>query len=216
MRQISLGFLQYTQDYDELVIRRYYLDATYSYGNWAQVIQPYIKNVSPALFTCPTNSNKVQTMTNSANYPGHPYVTVMANYAANERIVTAADFPLSAIDKPADKILLAEQYNSASQIIMSRDWCCTNTSYEGTPGMDNHRGWAGHSGMSNYVFMDGHVKALTPSQTNTAQMNRWGFFTDLNTNATCGATNGFPNQINCDVQSPGFALKAKLLEARFQ
>jgi prepilin-type N-terminal cleavage/methylation domain-containing protein/prepilin-type processing-associated H-X9-DG protein len=61
LKQIGLGLIQYTQDYDEQLVRAHYgpndgaaSDATENY-KWMDAIQPYIK--STQLFNCPSQGN---------------------------------------------------------------------------------------------------------------------------------------------------------------
>lgn len=53
LKQIGLGIMQYTQDYDETFPICVYGDATGEHG-WAALIQPYIKSLQ--LFQCPSES----------------------------------------------------------------------------------------------------------------------------------------------------------------
>lgn len=58
LKQIGLGLIQYTQDYDEQLIRSWYganaaSDATANY-KWMDAIQPYVK--STQIFNCPSQS----------------------------------------------------------------------------------------------------------------------------------------------------------------
>ncbi len=53
LKQIGLGILQYTQDYDEAFPQAAMRDAPYL--GWIQIIQPYIKSYQ--LFQCPSESN---------------------------------------------------------------------------------------------------------------------------------------------------------------
>ena len=65
LKQIGLGWLQYTQDYDEKMVP-YSSDGTtggFSH-NWGTALQPYLKSVQ--IFTCPSNSNDVVGYTYSA------------------------------------------------------------------------------------------------------------------------------------------------------
>ena len=80
------------------------------------------------------------------------------------------------------------------------------------------RGFAGHLGTSNYLFGDGHVKALKPSQT-ASPFNMWGAFLDTGSTSDCGATGwttgaGYDNP-NCDVPSSGAQGLLMLLEKRY-
>lgn len=53
LKQMTLAFRMYSQDYDEIFPIRRNCDATQCYSNWKHELQPYIKNVQ--VFRCPTN-----------------------------------------------------------------------------------------------------------------------------------------------------------------
>lgn len=57
LKQIGLGALQYTQDYDDLIFASFYGtagDSTVSNYKWMDAIFPYVK--SEQIFTCPSDS----------------------------------------------------------------------------------------------------------------------------------------------------------------
>jgi len=65
MKQLGLGIIQYTQDYDEKYpLARQETDpiTIYSYAYWGQLIMPYVK--SPQVLECPSFIN------NQVNNPG--------------------------------------------------------------------------------------------------------------------------------------------------
>ncbi|RYX84660.1 DUF1559 domain-containing protein [bacterium] len=77
LKQIGLGFLQYTQDYDErypLIAR---VDANLPYG-WADGIQPYIK--STQILQCPSDSSTL-----SLDPTQRGYTDYFMNSMLNER-----------------------------------------------------------------------------------------------------------------------------------
>ena len=53
LKQIALGFAQYTQDYDERFPQRYDPTDADNFG-WAKVLQPYLK--SDQIFQCPSET----------------------------------------------------------------------------------------------------------------------------------------------------------------
>ena len=66
LKQIGLGMLQYSQDYDEKLVNAWFGPNGYDNSGptngrykWMDAIQPYIK--STQLFTCPSNSNGLTT-----------------------------------------------------------------------------------------------------------------------------------------------------------
>lgn len=60
LKQLGLGLLQYSQDYDETLVRNCYgstdSNSTATSYKWMDAIQPYIK--SEQLFTCPSDSGE--------------------------------------------------------------------------------------------------------------------------------------------------------------
>ena len=86
LKQIGLGFIQYTQDYDEK-----YMPVFVNLGPdskmWAQQLQPYIKSVQ--LFACPSNPDNTKTYkfwNNSANVEsGIPLSYTVNNHYDSQR-----------------------------------------------------------------------------------------------------------------------------------
>ena len=75
LKQIGLGVLQYTQDYDEKMVPA---QVTVNGNNitWRGMIYPYVKSVQ--LFKCPSNSN-----TNNADGDSALNLTFPTSYVAN-------------------------------------------------------------------------------------------------------------------------------------
>ncbi len=66
LKQIGLGWIQYTQDYDERVVPYSSTGATGGYShNWATALQPYLKSVQ--LYVCPSDSDKAISYTYNAS-----------------------------------------------------------------------------------------------------------------------------------------------------
>lgn len=162
MKQIGLGILQYTQDYDEVFPRRAY---AYPSGEvrWQQVIMPYVKSVQ--LFRCPSNTQG----TNNTIGALEGYPAIPRSYAYNCRYGDgdASLTPSQAdVQKPGQKILVAE--------IALTNWSDYGAPWwNGTGNWD--QGFAGHLRTANYLFGDGHVKALSPVKT-IDTFNMWGGF----------------------------------------
>src|SRR4028118_1234439 len=70
LKQIGLGVMQYTQDYDEKLPNNFYGTVGVDIDpKWVDVIQPYVK--STQLFTCPSDSQaNRELVTPSANRTG--------------------------------------------------------------------------------------------------------------------------------------------------
>jgi prepilin-type N-terminal cleavage/methylation domain-containing protein/prepilin-type processing-associated H-X9-DG protein len=165
LKQIGLGVMQYTQDYDERLPRRVAGTPADEYGadnnalTWKIIIEPYVK--SRQLFACPSNSGNA---TNDVSEPAYPvsYVTNGANDIIDAGGGTTAmpkgtGVSLAAVGAPAQTILITE---------CSPDWLFTET------GFNDSGTFAGHLNTVNFLFADGHVKALKPVATGNP-INMW-------------------------------------------
>jgi prepilin-type N-terminal cleavage/methylation domain-containing protein/prepilin-type processing-associated H-X9-DG protein len=185
-KQLGLGFMQYTQDNDEL------MPTSDSYGQgWAEKIYTYVKN--GAVFGCPDD-------------PTFPKVGNRLSYAANVNLVGQGDvyggpsYPaLSSEESPSNTVLLFEIQGNTSAtastgpvpgVDLSRTTNFNSGSGSGSisgcgqnrPTTDylsavyatgdiggyalaNWRGTDGvHNGGANYLAADGHAKFLKPGQ----------------------------------------------------
>ena len=174
MKQVGLGILQYVQDYDETMLR------WQSPRAWRENIQPYMKSAQVAV--CPSASSRLISGTVTAaapagtDYSGYP-ISYYANFHqgldsgfpdyergwgafANDSS-SSLDLKLSMFDFPSETIAVMEgERTKFSKFHINEPGACDN---------DNDNSgeclWAGHLGMGNYLFMDGHVKAYRPLQT---------------------------------------------------
>jgi prepilin-type N-terminal cleavage/methylation domain-containing protein/prepilin-type processing-associated H-X9-DG protein len=189
LKQIGLGILQYTQDYDEMLPPARGVIATNVNAPWHFLVQPYVKSVQ--LFKCPSNTSTANSgNVNNTNTNGIPAIPV--SYTANGASPNvsagnndAANNPsnsgtpttgrpmnqnsaaaLASLDSSATTLLIGEvtganandekYYSPVLQIAASAtDSRLTN-----------------HLGMSNWLFADGHVKALKPTAT-IRPLNMW-------------------------------------------
>jgi len=161
LKQIGLAMAQYSQDYDETLVPRINDDRI----PFEDLLLPYTKN--SGIYKCPSNPRA-----NDLSYPGdNPpgFVSVQhASYAAN----TAGGFsdlngrPLSFVQAPAQVIALCEStaawtdfYPAASFANWrSPEQVGSTTNYDGNL-------FAGHTGTTNILFLDFHVKAMRPMAT---------------------------------------------------
>jgi prepilin-type processing-associated H-X9-DG protein len=147
LKQIGTAILQYTQDYDgrmpSLALSAYGVNEPTTYG-WADAIYSYVK--STYLYQCPSQDTDVQ-------YNWQPTSAGFTDYYLNTR---ASQRSMKYFEAPSRTILCGEgndgtdltdaRYNRST---VPRRW----RSNENSP-LYRHRGYA------NYLFVDGHVKAL--------------------------------------------------------
>ena len=125
LKQIGLGIMQYTQDYDERIPMSVFVQtgqgskfSTDDYVLWADAIQPYVKSVQ--LFVCPSNS-----VANSPNPPLTALSGTRMHYGACETSAGITDggaFNAGAVGGPtiaeftntAETFMVGEIQNSSS------------------------------------------------------------------------------------------------------
>jgi prepilin-type N-terminal cleavage/methylation domain-containing protein/prepilin-type processing-associated H-X9-DG protein len=189
LKQFGNAFMMYTQDYDEcfpptsrvnpgsagqFIVFPPDASGTMSgptgsvWTAWAQTIQPYIKNVE--VYKCP--SANIVDMFALGTYPRK----VGVSYTYNTLIAFGSQ---AAIAAPASIFLMTEGYGDVGYL---------NVAANGLPGVTNdpagyrgfqpgtttcamYLGFSGqptwkfnriHSGTNNYLYADGHVKAVKP------------------------------------------------------
>jgi len=194
LKQIGLAIAQYTQDYDDTYPLAYYnslpaqMDAT-----WRGLTFPYTK--SAALYSCPSNPYGGGT-SNTAGDDGQFRVS----YGANETVLATPTSPrravtLAAVDNPTQLFLIGESDSAAWELHylpqlgppalppwVNDPISDSNCSQCHLPAMSGTHAelFVGHSGFGNWLFADGHVKALKPTQT-CQSFNIW----DLDASAVC-------------------------------
>lgn len=177
MRQIGLGLMQYIQDYDDFLPGR-------SQGGIATLqntLQPYIKSYQ--VFQCPSNSQNNRLIGDDITNMSH------VSYAPNTRGVDgtfdnggifAKNSPgdttpvnSAAITVPSTTIALCEvngtssDFNIAQSGFATMTACSVDPSVPKDPCLSSH-----HLTTANYLFADGHVKALQPAKT-LSPVNLW-------------------------------------------
>lgn len=194
LKQIGLGLMQYTQDYDERMVPGFitYPSNSYRYSNgsmgttaaWYDIIFPYVKNWQ--MFNCPSagpdlfykGSSGITSFPYSYNYMYPPMGTTACNVTYNCGVslgpANDAGANLSAIEDAAGTIAVVEGSKGLMRFNTSRmpneedlliDGQCVTT-HHGTVG-GNYTpdcARARHLGTIATLFVDGHVKAM-PWQT---------------------------------------------------
>jgi prepilin-type N-terminal cleavage/methylation domain-containing protein/prepilin-type processing-associated H-X9-DG protein len=185
MKQIGLGLMQYSQDYDEgLPCPRLADDASTNYGRyWHGPIFPYVK--SAQLFTCPSNTEGAARIVEPANQTGPNLPAFTGSYAASYNFLQAGT--ITQIQSTSTKIAIAEDKEGFSVVAPHHD---ENTL--------RSRLFGRHLQTFNVLYADGHVKSLRPVRTATP-VNQWGRHND-NSNTDC-PDNSDTGRINCDAVS---------------
>ena len=194
LQQIGLGISMYSQDYDELFPLVRDSSATLDYGNWKDIIQPYIKNLD--IFRCPSNpaSQVYDESGVAAGQPGAPYPPYapgvpktyrgyfyyQAFFMSTSAIGSSswwAGEPYSSIpfQNPSNTLLVAEDkdvfpnYGPWESLIPN--W--------GLSGANFGAKHLGSDRSSNIVFMDGHAKYTswdaTCAPSNGDGTNMWAY-----------------------------------------
>ena len=209
LKQIGLGLLQYSQDYDEKFMLEW--DASTGAG-YKQMIQPYLK--SAQIWACPSNTRN--TVTQMAAVTGRPdYPAIVESYAGNPRVLVpywtgAPPLALATVSSVATKIVMSESSNGTggNWHVVYDDWGA---------GTIRDYGFAGHLGTMNCLFIDGHVKAMKPINTATP-VNMWGTQYDSSNAGNC-VTNPrktiYESGINCDEPSTAQTQGLAALGARY-
>lgn len=145
IKQILLGDLQYSQDYDE----RFPLWTT----NWGAIVQPYLK--STQIFVCPSASDTVMSYTRNALWS------------------TTAQ-TLASIPNPSQSVMIAESYGVDQANAAYSCWFIPAAAITGggswlarlyPSGAQSTAAFIAadrHLEGANYGFVDGHVKWLKP------------------------------------------------------
>ena len=147
LKQIGLGFAQYTQDYNE------YFPLVASGGSafgWADALQPYLK--STQIFQCQQELTPGQLNPRESGYIDYPFNVRMSGKPLAEIANVQAQVLL--LDGNGDEDQTDARY-ALSEIPL--EWRQNNSSP-----------LFRHNGVANYLFADGRVKSLLPLQVENA------------------------------------------------
>ncbi len=185
LKQIGLGILQYAQDYDEkypMAVWNETAGAGQAYS-WRRTTFPYVK--SDQLYVCPSDTYSDGTGNNPFGWDSESSEMALLpagspqfrrSYAINGStawLYAPAGSPptqvggaasLAAIASSAQTVLVGE-YSWKDPYVKWADGNATNATANGLY-------FKGHLGNSNFLFCDGHVKAMRPTATGSP-VNMW-------------------------------------------
>jgi prepilin-type N-terminal cleavage/methylation domain-containing protein/prepilin-type processing-associated H-X9-DG protein len=191
LKQIGLGFTQYMQDYDEMMPPTInVISPAFNLAPWHYVIQPYVKSYQ--LFKCPSNTSTsalVNTVSAGALAAGVPATGIPNSYQGNgggggtftssagNRVMQFQNlaFPIAKFINPSTTIMVSEQAGPNNE-----PYVYNTNKVNGTEGT-----FTNHLTMTNFLFVDGHVKSLKATATCNATINMW----DLNNTVFDNCTN---------------------------
>ena len=172
LKQIGLGLMQYTQDYDEKMTPLAIFDANEQRFTWPYLVQPYIK--STQLFQCPSDSNRG----NMNSYWASGMVTLGRNFHSSYVYNTDIGGTIgnsaaeSAIQSGATTIAVFDGGTEAGAVGSDPGtWVQKSggqfaTLPNGNVNSDDIYGGphSRHLETTNVLFADGHVKSLRPGK----------------------------------------------------
>lgn len=168
MKQLGLGLMQYVQDYDERL-----LQAAHNMGggcgasgwnnqfSWKRAVHPYIK--STQLFSCPSNPNNMDRSQDTDAQLSFPI-----SYQGTFTFSTPTGAPNGMFEYPGcARLGLAQLQAPSTTIWLIEAWSSNASAYEFNVDWIGYGPvlFSGHLSTANYLFADGHVKALRPMQT---------------------------------------------------
>jgi prepilin-type N-terminal cleavage/methylation domain-containing protein/prepilin-type processing-associated H-X9-DG protein len=174
LKQIGLGIMQYTQDYDERFPMSRTDNIQYNGVNnnrapWHLAIFPYVKSVQ--LYKCPSNPSNSQV---GFSWDGSKDViprSYLCNGTgdANYFVAFGGDTPMNMLSAGGGVSLA--RIKSASQLILIGEHPDRPDPEYYSPNAGDMK-FTNHLGMTNFLFADGHAKSMKPTATGTP-LNMW-------------------------------------------
>jgi prepilin-type N-terminal cleavage/methylation domain-containing protein/prepilin-type processing-associated H-X9-DG protein len=178
LKQIGLGIAQYTQDYDEKFPPSMSTGANITVNGanladpaWTVLVQPYVK--SAQLFACPSNTNNSLWMNRTNNTIPRSYV---ANGYRNGSNPYGGIQPMNGPAQGGGAALSLLQSPTQTLLVVENSGTSTAQDLWDVADMDSGNiDLTNHLGTTNFLFADGHVKAMKPQATATTSpvLNMW-------------------------------------------
>jgi len=214
MKQIGLGMTQYIQDNDEMFPAGNPIVVEGHQVNMFYALMPYVK--STAVFSCPSNPINNQPIGwGNVGQIAPDMQPIPASYTTPYQLFgTGFGAPHSQawLQEPSAKLMVTEAHQAANLNETNLGW----SDWNGNQFRD--QGFAGHTGLMNALFCDGHVKNVRPETSAGANNlpNMWGRFDDSPTDSTCPNGVGTSDYFNCDGYSAGATHALSLLSAKYK
>lgn len=166
LKQVGLGLIQYTQDYDEKFPLGFSVEGAVT-RYWPQITQPYMK--SEQVFICPSASGHVYNNNNNDDEKGS-YIANFAYFGVGDNFtppnsaveyVTPFVTSLSQVQAPATTVWIGDGNRKLNLGIA--DGSSTLNVFNNSPrefGNNNERFVERHLDTVNILYTDGHVKAV--------------------------------------------------------
>lgn len=175
LKQIGLGFMQYTQDFDEKFPPAIWFEGTYTNNSSYKIASTalpgqthmpaykysYSNGATSAQYNLVSWMDLLQPYIKSTQLfdcPSHPNEATVASYGYNDQIsqilASGTGISLSAIQRPAE-IVLAADWHRPYFYLQGRDYCRA-TSINNTTGEPRYAYLHMDGGVAN--FADGHAK----------------------------------------------------------
>jgi prepilin-type N-terminal cleavage/methylation domain-containing protein/prepilin-type processing-associated H-X9-DG protein len=165
VKQLTLGVLQYAQDYDELLTPGYQYEGpdTNWLISWMQLCQPYIKNAQVCV--CPSWSDTSH-YTDGVNVAGGLQKAILIPYESytTEWGGGAAGQPLGKIPRPAETIYVFEEKAVSRAPVglgYADGYYCGTSTVTVAAGLNARADLQPHNGGMNCGYVDGHGKWQT-------------------------------------------------------
>jgi prepilin-type N-terminal cleavage/methylation domain-containing protein/prepilin-type processing-associated H-X9-DG protein len=170
-KQIGLGILQYSQDYDEYYVARYLSGAgntPQAITGWANVIQPYLK--STQILQCPSEKTRGSDIYSSTSFTDYAMPDTLGSNVDSGVGSRVAITPAkaSAFTSTASSVLIFE-YKTNNAAIGDRYGDSTTGYFKEaitnpTADVNVYAAARRHLDGSNFLFADGHVKWSRPEK----------------------------------------------------